>query len=68
MRISDFSLLKNFAFKEGVNLQFRAEYFKLFNIINYAPPNSNISNSNAGTVTSTELPPRELQLALKLSF
>jgi hypothetical protein len=65
---SDFSLLKNFEFKEGVGLQFRAEYFNLFNIINYAPPNSNISNSNAGTVTSTELPPRELQLALKLTF
>jgi hypothetical protein len=65
---SDFSLLKTFAFPENIHLQFRAEYFNIFNIINYAAPNSTINSSNAGTVTSTELPPRELQLALKLNF
>jgi hypothetical protein len=64
---TDFALLKNFAF-DKVSLQFRAEAFNVFNIINYAAPNSNISQSNAGTVTSTELPSRQLQIALKLNF
>lgn len=65
----DLSLLKNFTYKEGVYLQFRAEAFNVFNIINYGVPASDISQTTSvGKVSSQALPSRQLQLALKLNF
>lgn len=64
----DFSVFKNFVYKEGISMQFRAEAFNVLNIVNYAAPNSDISSSNAGVVGGQVLPPRQLQFALKLNF
>ena len=38
----DFSLFKNTAVSEKANLQFRAEFFNLFNRSNFGPPNTTV--------------------------
>ena len=65
----DLSLTKTFPIHEAVNLTFRAEAFKVFNNPIFSNPQSNISNSTFGKITSTiDSTGRILQLALKLNF
>ncbi|HKV40245.1 MAG TPA: TonB-dependent receptor, partial [Blastocatellia bacterium] len=69
----DFSLFKNNHIKE-FNVQLRGEFFNIFNRANFAPPldnralfdSSGNTIGNAGLITSTQTPSREIQLALKL--
>jgi hypothetical protein len=53
---------------ETVRLQFRAEFFNLFNTTNLGSPSSNVSSSTFGTITSLSSPARQIQFGLKLSF
>jgi len=73
----DFSLFKNNRirkFSENFNVQFRAEFFNVFNRANFASPVDNrivfeqngSPTSGAGLITSTQTPAREIQFALKL--
>src|SRR5713226_9588231 len=73
----DFSLFKNNHIKrisDAFNVQFRAEFFNVLNHTNFAPPldNRNIFDSagspigNAGLITSTQTPSRQIQFALKV--
>ena len=73
----DFSLFKNNHIKkisDTFNVQFRTELFNILNHTNFAPPldNRNIFDSagspigNAGLITSTQTPSRQIQFALKL--
>jgi hypothetical protein len=73
----DFSLFKNNYIKrisDRFNVQFRAEFFNILNHANFAPPldNRNIFDStgspvaNAGLITSTQTPSRQIQFAVKL--
>ncbi len=65
---TDFGVIKSFPlFNETTRLEFRAEAFNLFNHTNFGAPNTNVSNSNFGTITSA-FPAREIQFALKLNF
>ena len=52
---------------EFTRLEFRAEFFNLFNKTNFQAANSAFGNAAFGTITST-FPARQVQLALKLSF
>ncbi len=69
------SFFKNFMFNEerGTNLQFRAEFFNLWNHPQWQGDtlnggvSTNLGASNFGAVTSA-YDPREIQLALKFSF
>ena len=63
----DFSALKNFQFAESKALQFRAEFFNLFNRANFRLPNSDISSPTFGQIQKA-LAPRLIQFALKLQF
>ena len=75
---SDFSVIKTFALpwrESGLN--FRAEFFNLFNHpqfgspiadINFGSPAAGTVSSSFGSVNSTVNNPRLVQLALKLSF
>jgi hypothetical protein len=66
---TDFSVIKQFALpREGMGLNFRAEFFNLFNHSQFGMPVNDVSASGFGSVTSTVNNPRLVQLALKLSF
>ncbi len=60
-------LFKNFQLTERFRLQFRSEFFNLFNHVNLGNPNANVSSKNFGKITSAGAP-RVVQLALKLMF
>lgn len=70
----DFSLLKSTKLTEAAQLQFRAEFFNLFNRANFRIPNTTVFTSanrrepTAGRITNTSTTSREIQLALKLVF
>jgi hypothetical protein len=73
----DFSLFKNNLVRrisENFNIQFRAEFFNVFNRANFASPTDNLTVfdqngipiSSAGLITSTQTPSRQIQFALKV--
>ena len=70
----DFSLLKNLSFSETKRLQFRAEFFNLFNHANFALPgfspflSNGTRDSEAGKIRSTNTTARQIQFALKFIF
>ena len=67
----DFSLFKNFPIhkiRDSANLQFRAEFFNIFNHPLFQDPDSNFGDPTFGAITNTYGNPRIVQLALKLSF
>jgi len=76
----DFSVFKDFAIMESVKLQFRAEFFNLFNTPTFGSPGATISGYNAdntprndgvfGKITTMggAYTPRDIQFALKLIF
>jgi len=50
----DFAVMKNFRFRESHRVQFRAEFFNVFNHVNLGAPGLNIRDpANFGRVTST---------------
>jgi hypothetical protein len=68
----DFSLFKRTRFgpDEKLGLEFRAEFFNLFNRTQFAPPNTSVGSSNFGVVSSTYpgTNPRLIQFGLKFAF
>jgi len=77
----DFSVTKNFRLREGLTLQFRAEFFNIFNHPNFASPNNVLSpgSDTAGEITQTPDVaqgnpglggggPRVMQFGLRLQF
>lgn len=65
----DMGISKRTRLTESTNLDFRAEFFNLFNHVNLAAPNTSFSDSrNFGKVFSIVGLPRVIQFALKLSF
>lgn len=65
---TDVGVLKNNRIAERYNLQFRAEFFNIFNNVNFNAPNANLSSGvQFGRITSA-LDPRILQFSLKLLF
>jgi hypothetical protein len=63
----DLGLLKSNKITERVSTQFRAEFFNVFNNVNFNAPSANVSSASYGQITSAG-DPRILQLALKLQF
>jgi hypothetical protein len=64
---TDVSLLKNFKLAERTSVQFRSEFFNVFNNVNFNGPQTSLSSPTKGTITSAG-DPRILQFALKLMF
>ncbi len=63
----DFSLAKNWRFRERYGFQFRAEFFNVLNHANFVGYDLDIRNTSFGTLTSTQ-PSREIQLGIKFTF
>jgi len=69
----DFALIKDTTWEIGhsrrsVNLQFRAELFNLFNIVNFGLPSNIIEGSGFGVISRTASNSRQLQFSLKVMF
>jgi hypothetical protein len=68
----DFSTFKNFALRERLKMQFRAEFFNLLNHPNFAAPNflndanNSFETANAAVIGSTSTSSRQIQFGLKL--
>jgi hypothetical protein len=66
---TDFSVIKQFALPwEGMGLNFRAEFFNLWNHAQFGFPVNDVSASGFGSVNSTVNNPRLVQFGLKLTF
>jgi len=65
---SDFSLFKEFNPVERLKAQFRAEAFNVFNHPQFSSPNTTVTSSSFGTITSQANSPRQIQFGLKLLF
>jgi hypothetical protein len=64
----DLALSKRFGFTDSMNLQFRAEFFNLFNTVNFNNPGVTVATSATfGRITAAQ-DPRILQFGLKLVF
>ena len=75
-KIWDFSLFKTFSIEEKAHLEFRAEFFNILNHTNFLFAKSGPQNGNGSTILGASQfgfltaarDPRQIQLALKLSF
>jgi hypothetical protein len=63
----DFSMAKNWRFKERYGFQFRAEFFNVFNHANFVGFDTDLRNGTFGTLTVAQ-PSREIQLGIKFTF
>lgn len=70
----DFALIKDTPFgrrksgAEGVDLQFRSEFFNLFNIVTMGLPANILNGSGFGEISKTAGNSRQIQLSLKLIY
>jgi hypothetical protein len=77
----DVSVIKRFPFREAKSVEFRAEFFNLFNQVNFNNPIANLNAATIdqntgriidpgdfGRITSTSNNPRLIQLAVKFNF
>jgi Carboxypeptidase regulatory-like domain len=69
----DFSLIKDTTLTEKLKLQVRAEFFNIFNSVNFNTPNPIVFTSatspvspTAGVISSTSTASRQIQIGLKL--
>ena len=70
---TDLALAKNFKLSERFNLQFRSEFFNIFNHTNFNAPNPVVyaaatggPSPTAGVITATSTTSRQIQFGLKL--
>jgi len=69
----DIALIKDTAFGhrgngELANLQFRAEFFNIFNEVNFGLPSNIVRGSGFGFISKTAGPSRQIQFSLKLNY
>ncbi|MBI4455888.1 MAG: TonB-dependent receptor [Acidobacteria bacterium] len=71
----DFSLIKNISTGEGRTLQFRSEFFNIFNRANFGLPSgtvfqdaSGVPSATFGRITTSTTTARQIQLGLKFLF
>ena len=69
-KTADLSARKLFTLTERFNLEFRSEFFNAFNHAVFSQPDAFITDGPgaAGVITSTVIPQRQIQFALKLHF
>lgn len=71
---TDFAIIKNTRVGETLRVQFRAEFFDLFNHANFGAPGTVVGTPAFGQITSTRFPTgesgssRQIQFAVKVSL
>jgi hypothetical protein len=71
---TDFAIIKNTKLHEAFRMQFRAEFFDLFNHPNFGAPGTVVGTPSFGQITSTRFPTgesgssRQIQFAVKITF
>jgi hypothetical protein len=66
VRNFDISLFKEFFPVEWGRVQFRAEFLNAFNTPRFGAPNTTVTSTSFGAITSQANAPRQIQLGLKL--
>jgi hypothetical protein len=64
----DFSIQKTTRFKESQAIEFRAEFFNIFNTTQFLNPDGNITDGTDFGKVKRARSPRQIQFALKYSF
>jgi hypothetical protein len=64
----DFTVVKQTQINERLKLEFRTEFFNLFNRVQFADPGTSLGSPQFGIVTSAMNLSRLVQLGLRLSF
>jgi hypothetical protein len=64
----DLSIFKNFRATEKISVQFRAEALNAFNTPRFGGPNTSVTSSTFGAITSQANAPRQIQFGLKVLF
>ena len=64
---TDWGIFKNFSVTERVKIQFRAEFFDIFNRVNFSNPGTAVNSGSFGNILGAR-DPRIGQLALKVLF
>ena len=64
----DVAIQKSTAIHEKANFEFRAEFFNIFNRVQFAPPGNQVGSSTFGKVTYQVNKPRQIQLSARVNF
>lgn len=64
----DLSLFKDFFPREYLRIQFRAEFLNAFNRVQFSAPNTSVTSTSFGVISSQANSPRQIQFGLKLLF
>ena len=64
----DFTLFKNTQITERFKLQYRAEFFNIFNRVQFGPPGNTLGTAQFGVVSSQINSQRLIQMGLRLAF
>lgn len=62
---TNFSIIKNTTFFERYRLQFRAEFFNLFNRVEFGLPDTSFGSSTFGVISNQVNIPRQIQFGMK---
>ena len=62
------ALVKDTSIRENIKVQFRWEVFNVLNRCQFGVPDANPSDANYGIITTQENAPRQMQMALRISF
>ena len=66
---TDFSVMKHFPVRENFRIDFRSEFFNLFNHAQFGLPGADFNSpATFGAISSTVGNPRVIQFALKAAF
>jgi hypothetical protein len=66
----DLTVMKKVRLTERVDMDFRAEFYNAWNTTHFGAPNTTVTSASFGHITGTLAGggPREIQLAMRLSF
>lgn len=64
----DFSLMKRIPLREPLRIEFRAEFFNIFNHAQFSMPDINPLSVTFGAISTTTNTSRQIQFALKFIF